>query len=70
MKGKIRSYSFDKYGLAQAKLDIANKKKTKISNVTNFAIMMVMVMLGFIGKEFFVVYLINLGFGFLGDLLG
>lgn len=67
-KKKIKTYSFDKYGLAQAKLDIRNERSNKISKVTNVGIMMLMLSLGFVGKEFVIFYLINLGLGSVTDL--
>lgn len=67
-KKKIKTYSFDKYGLAQAKLDIKNERSNKINKVTNVGIMMLMLALGFMGKEFVIFYLINLGIGSVTDL--
>lgn len=53
-KEKEKTYKFDKYGYAQALLDIKTEKMSKINNVTNIILLLALFGVGFLSKEFLI----------------
>lgn len=53
-KEKEKTYKFNKYGYAQALLDIKNEKINKINNVTNIVLLLVLFGVGVLSKEFLI----------------
>lgn len=66
---KEKTYSFDKFGYAQMIYDIRRNKIDKIANGTTWAIMIGLVGIGLLSKEFFAVYAVGRGIDFVADLV-
>lgn len=67
-KGKEKTYKFNNLGLVQCKYDIKTEKKERINKITGVGMVLVMLALGWMSKEFVVLYFINLGIGASTDL--
>lgn len=65
---KVKTYEFSPMGLAQCKYDIRMEKVDKINKVTGVGVVLIMMALGFMSKEFVILYFVNLGIGASTDL--
>lgn len=69
LKSKEKTYKFDRFGYAQALLDIKKEKQDKINNITSLVVMVAFLGLGLLSKEFILLYLTGKGIGVVTDIL-
>lgn len=65
---KEKVYKFDKFGLAQAIVDRKAEKQKKINNITSLVVVLGFLGLGWMSKEFLLLYLTGKGIDIVTDI--
>lgn len=66
---KEKTYKFDNFGLAQALLDIKAGKQKKVNDITTLTLVLVFLGLGWMSKEFLLLYVTGKGIDFITNLI-
>lgn len=66
---KVKTYELSDLGLAQALLDSKVSKQKKVNDITTLALVLVFLGLGWMSKEFLLLYVTGKGIDFITNLI-